>query len=175
MAQPRPDTHEKPAAPKKVTKPPARHIKLTSPAFADGGTIPVRHTAFGDDVSPRLTWGEVPRSTDSLALMCDDPDSKSGKFIHWLVWNIEPAANELPEDALETGAGRDLVEGENGFGGTGYAGPKPPPGKPHRYVFRLYALDTRLELPKGASRVDFEQALEGHILAEGVLTGMYGR
>jgi hypothetical protein len=171
MAQLRTNTPGDRTVRRKVAKSSAQNVELTSPAFADGATIPDRHSAFGDNLSPRLTWGEVPQGTASLAVMCDDPDSKSGSFVHWLVWNIEPTARELAENVRERG----LEEGKNGFGDTGYGGPRPPPGKAHRYVFRLYALDTRLSLQKGASRTDFEQAIEGHILGEGVLTGMYGR
>jgi Raf kinase inhibitor-like YbhB/YbcL family protein len=175
MTQSRSDTSQNTASRKKVSKPLPRTIELTSSAFADGGRIPDRHTAFGEDVSPTLAWGEVPEATVSLALICDDPDSRSGSFVHWLLWEIAPDVRILPENVDDTTEGRGLVAGENGFGSIGYAGPEPPPGKPHRYVFRLKALDTRLELPKGASRDDFERAIDGHILAEGVLIGTYGR
>lgn len=156
-------------------RPPVQPITLSSTAFADGGAIPDRHTAFGDDVSPPLTWGEVPRSTMSLALMVEDLDSPSGYFVHWLAWNIVPEARELGEDAIEPDVGGHIREGLNGFGETGYGGPKPPPGKRHRYVFHLYALDTKLDLAHGANRADFERAIEGHVLGEGVLTGTYDR
>jgi Raf kinase inhibitor-like YbhB/YbcL family protein len=157
---------------RKISREPAQRIELASSAFADGERIPERHTAFGEDVSPRLFWSDVPPGTMSLALLFDDPDSSSGLFVHWLAWNIPPSERELDE-TTGAGGGRYFEEGENGFGTTGYAGPKPPPGKVHRYVFRLYALDTRLALPPGANRTDFEQAILGRVLGEGRLTGTY--
>lgn len=159
---------------KKVEKAAAQPLRLSSSAFADGGRIPDQYTAFGADVSPPLTWGEVPRATMSLALLCEDPDSPSGFFNHWLAWNIHPNARELGENAIEPDVGDHIREGLNSFGDTGYAGPKPPPGKAHRYVFHLYALDAVLDdLPHGANRAEFERALAGHVLGEGVLTGTY--
>jgi len=108
-------------------------------------------------------------------LICEDPDAPSGTFVHWLVWNIAPAERQLGE-ALQSSAPRGGPrQGLNGFGGVGYAGPKPPPGPPHRYFFRVYALDIAIELPEGAKRSEFDRAVDGHILAEGVLVGMYGR
>jgi Raf kinase inhibitor-like YbhB/YbcL family protein len=173
MAQNRPDAAETRSPRRKVEKARAQQIRLSSTAFADGDRIPDRYTAFGDDVSPPLTWGEPRRATASLALMCEDPDSPSGLFVHWLAWNIHPHARELGEDSIEPDIGDHIREGLNGFGETSYSGPKPPTGESHRYVFHLYALDTRLDLPHGATRADFERAIEGHVLGEGLLTGTY--
>jgi Raf kinase inhibitor-like YbhB/YbcL family protein len=150
-------------------------IKLSSPAFADGGTIPVRHTADGENTSPMLTWTDPPEGTGALALVCEDPDAPSGTFDHWLAWNIGPERRSLEEGWLNRAEVNGVRQGENGFGRIGYGGPKPPPGKPHRYVFRLYALDAPLTLPAGASRRELERALEGHVLSEAMLIGMYGR
>lgn len=150
-------------------------LKLTSPSFADGAVIPKRHTADGDDASPRLTWSDVPPGTECFALMCEDPDAPSGPFVHWLVWNIPKEERELNEEVPRARQIADMSQGDNGFGNVGYGGPSPPPGKPHRYVFRLYALDERIDLPAGSKRADFERAIEAHTLAEATLIGMYGR
>jgi Raf kinase inhibitor-like YbhB/YbcL family protein len=152
-------------------------MKLSSSAFADGTTIPRRFTADGDDISPRLTWSGSPGGTVSYALVCEDPDAPSGTFVHWLAWNIPADRHELPDSfpkvASVTAGG--IAQGENGFGRVGWSGPKPPPGKPHRYVFHLFALDAKLPLHAGASRADFDRALAGHALDEAVLTGTYKR
>jgi Raf kinase inhibitor-like YbhB/YbcL family protein len=145
--------------------------RLTSPSFADGSTIPTRHTADGENVSPPLTWTGAPEGTESFVLVCEDPDAPSGTFVHWLVAGIPATCRELREGLHRV----DLVEGENGFGELGWGGPSPPPGAPHRYVFRLYALDTTPTLEAGARRPDFDRAIEGHVLHEAVLIGMYGR
>jgi Raf kinase inhibitor-like YbhB/YbcL family protein len=110
-----------------------------------------------------------------LALLCEDPDSRSGNFVHWLAWDIKPTQQELNEGVPPSAENYGIRQGENGFGQTGYGGPKPPPGAPHRYVFRLRALDTRLDLKNGAKRDEVERAVEGHVLAEARLTGIYGR
>ncbi|NUP12691.1 MAG: YbhB/YbcL family Raf kinase inhibitor-like protein [Polyangiaceae bacterium] len=152
---------------------PAR-LSITSVAFADGSTIPRRHTADGDDLSPRLTLGAPPAGTASFALVCEDPDAPSGLFTHWIAWNIDPATRDLPE-GIPTTAPHGIRQGENGFGDTGWRGPSPPRGRPHRYVFRVIALDAPLDLESGANRSAFDRAIEGHALAEGKLIGMYGR
>jgi Raf kinase inhibitor-like YbhB/YbcL family protein len=143
-------------------------LSLTSTAFEDGGTIPVRHTCDGDDVSPPLAWTGLPDGTRSLALLVDDPDAPGGTFTHWLAWDIDPAG-ELAEGAAPPG------EGANGFGSRGYRGPCPPKGGPHRYVFRLYALDAPLAVDAGADKASFQDAVAGHLLGVGELTGTYGR
>lgn len=150
-------------------------LTLTSPAFANGATIPRRYTADGEDISPHLTWNEGPSGTVSFALVCEDPDAPSGLFVHWLVWNIPADESRLRPDFPATAETAGIRQGENGFGNPGWGGPSPPPGKPHRYVFRLYALDTALDLPGGASRTELDRAIEGHVLAESILIGMYGR
>lgn len=170
------------AHPQKTTRsnPPrralAQEFRLSAPAFADGAPIPKRFTADGEDASPRLTWEDPPRGTQSFALRVDDPDAPGGVFIHWLAWNMPSDARELPDAYPKDAKGLDGVrQGQNDFGDTGYGGPSPPRGAPHRYRFRLFALDTRLELEAGATPREFERAIEGHVLGQGAITGTYGR
>lgn len=157
--------------------PPAT-LKVSSAAFGPGEMIPVRHTCDGEDVSPPLRWDDVPEGTRSLALIVDDPDAPVGTFVHWVLYNIPPNRTDLPEGVprqLEVpGIGQ---QGTNDFKDNriGYRGPCPPPGKPHRYFFKLYALDTTLDIVKGASAATVERAMRGHIIAQGQLMGKYGR
>ncbi len=151
-------------------------MELASPAFAERSAIPVKYTCDGEDLSPPLQWRNVPQGTKSLALIGDDPDAPGRTFVHWVVYNIPPTAEGLPEgvpaaEALSDGA----RQGTNDFRRIGYGGPCPPAGKSHRYVFKLYALDVELSLPPGATAQDLVKAMEGHILAEGRLIGMYQR
>lgn len=145
-------------------------LRISSPAFADGAQIPRRFTADGEDVSPALTWTEGPHETRSWVVLCEDPDAPRGVFTHWLAWDLPAGRRGLDEHERE-----GLVEGENDFGQRGWRGPSPPRGKPHRYVFRLFALDAQLGLGAGASRAELERAMEGHVLSEARVTGMYGR
>jgi Raf kinase inhibitor-like YbhB/YbcL family protein len=151
-------------------------LSLSSAAFQDGGVIPGKYTCQGQDVAPPLSWGESPAGTLSLALIVEDLDSPGGRFTHWVVFNIPASVRELPENVsprahLPGGS----LEGKNDFGKNGYGGPCPPPGKPHRYQFTLYALDTTLNLEAGASKQQVLNALEGHALARGQLIGTYQR
>jgi Raf kinase inhibitor-like YbhB/YbcL family protein len=144
--------------------------QLTSAAFRHGEPIPRRHTCEGEDVSPALAWSGIPPEARSLAVIVDDPDAPGGTFTHWLAWRIDPTAGELAEGQAAP------VEGGNDFGSTGYRGPCPPPGHgPHRYFFRLYALDSELELAAGAGKDEIEGALEDHVLASAELVGTYER
>ena len=145
------------------------HVELMSAAFGDGEQIPVRHTCDGDDVSPPLAWTAPPDGTVSIALCLDDPDAGHYPFTHWLAWSLPAVAGGLGEGEPAP------AEGRNDFGAPGYRGPCPPPGKPHRYVFRLYALDAELELRPADRRLSFDAALEGHVLETAALTGAYGR
>ena len=111
---------------------------------------------------------------ESFAIVCDDPDAPSGTFTHWTAWDIQPEQRELTE-AVPPTTSAPIRQGANDFGKPGYGGPKPPPGKPHRYRFRVCALDTRSDLRAGATRREFDRAIEGHVIAEGVLIGKYGR
>ena len=155
---------------------PAKQLILTSAAFRDGEGIPVGHTCDGDDQSPPLAWTGAPVETRTFALICEDPDAPRGTWLHWLLWNLRADAVELrpgvpPSPELPSGARQGL----NDSGDLGYSGPCPPQGKPHRYYFRLLALDTALNLPPGVNRSDLESAMAGHVLAEGTVMGTYQR
>ena len=151
-------------------------IRLTSSVFTDGGSIPEEYTCDGKNASPPLAWTHIPASAQSLALTVDDPDAPSGIWVHWLLFNLPPETVSLPvgvptTDTLPSGA----RQGSNDFGKIGYGGPCPPSGKPHRYIFKLYALDTLLDLQPGAMRRMLINAISGHILDEGELIGTYAR
>jgi Raf kinase inhibitor-like YbhB/YbcL family protein len=151
-------------------------LTVLSSAFQEGDKIPAKYTCEGQDVSPPLAWSEPPAGTRSLALIVDDPDAPGGVFTHWLLFNIPPDSRELPE-AVPTQAelASGALQGKTDFGRIGYGGPCPPPGRPHRYQFTLYALDQPLDLEGGASKKQLLSAMEGHILAQGQLTGTYQR
>jgi hypothetical protein len=151
-------------------------LKLTSPAFLEGEVIPTKYTGEGLDVSPPLQWVQPPPTTASFALICDDPDAPMGTWDHWIIFNIPADSRKLAEavptqEQLPDGTRQGL----NDFGEVGYRGPMPPPGKPHRYYFRLYALDTVLDLPKPVKREDLEKTMTGHVIAEAKLMGTYQR
>ena len=149
-------------------------IRVSSSAFAAGAAIPLRHSAYGEGVSPPLAWSGLPDGTASLALMMEDPDASSARpFVHWLAWNIDPAAGALPEGVAADAAG--LAQGRNNRGRNGYFGPRPPGSRAHHYHFQLFALDNRLNLPAGADREQLLAAMNGHVLAKGDLVGLFGR
>lgn len=152
-------------------------IQVFSNAFHEGEAIPVQYTCDGDDVSPPLRWGRLPKDSQSLALICEDPDAPSGVFVHWIIFNLPPIVSDLPEalPPTETLVESGAIQGRNDFNDIGYGGPCPPPGNPHRYFFRLYALDTKLQLKAGATKHEFAHAVEGHILTAGHLLGNYER
>lgn len=150
-------------------------IKIKSLAFEDGGMIPGKFTCDGLDVSPALEWESVPENAKTLAIICDDPDAPMGTWVHWVVFNIPVDLGGLEEDVpadevLPTGA----IQGKNDFRRIGYGGPCPPGGT-HRYFFKIYALDTELDLSPGATKSQVLEAMEGHILAHGELMGRYSR
>lgn len=150
-------------------------LKVTSTAFDEGGMIPSRYTADGDDISPPLQWEGLPEGTKSVAIINDDPDAPMGTWVHWLVWNIPPTVSSLAEDRPADEQWPDGTrQGTTDFGRIGYGGPAPPSGT-HRYFFKVYALDTMLDLPAGATKPQLEKAMEGHILAQGQLVGKYSR
>ncbi len=151
-------------------------LTISSADFQNGGSIAKKFTCDGADVSPELSWSNAPAGTKSFALIADDPDAPVGTWTHWVIFDLPPTAQSLPENVNKVdelpGGGR---QGRNDFRKIGYGGPCPPPGKPHRYFFKLYAVDRVLDLKPGASKQEVEQALQGHILAQAELMGKYGR
>jgi Raf kinase inhibitor-like YbhB/YbcL family protein len=150
---------------------------ISSNAFQPSQTIPAKYTCDGANVSPDLKWSDPPSNTKSFALICDDPDAPVGNFTHWVLYGLATDTTELPEGLskdAEVGSPR-CKQGVTDFGKTGYGGPCPPKGKPHRYFFKLFALDFDLQLPPRASKGAVEQAMKGHILAEAELMGTYQR
>ncbi len=145
-------------------------MKVSSSAFRNGEGIPTRFTCEGEDASPELLIADVPGGTKSLALIMDDPDAPMGTWVHWVAWGIRPDIGMIPESAAGVG-----VEGIGSSRKTGYHGPCPPPGKPHRYFFKVYALDSDLRLKPGSDKAALEAAMEGHVLAEAELMGTYRR
>jgi len=150
-------------------------IKIKSKAFKEGEMIPKKYTCDGEDISLPLSWDSVPNGTKTLALISDDPDAPMGTWVHWVIYNLPGDLKEIPEnipsnETLENGG----KQGVNDFGKFGYGGPCPPGGT-HRYYFKLYALDTELDLSGKVTKAQLLKAMEGHILAEGVLMGKYQR
>ena len=151
-------------------------MEITSTAFQEGEAIPAKYSCDGQDISPELTWSEVPEGTQSFALITDDPDAPIGTFTHWVIFNIPADSLGLPEAVpnepqLTSGA----LQGKNDFGNIGYGGPCPPPGALHHYHFTLYALDQTLDLPAGATKTQVLKAMQGHILAQVELIGTFKR
>jgi Raf kinase inhibitor-like YbhB/YbcL family protein len=148
---------------------------MTSGAFAPGEPIPVKYTCDGDDVSPPLQWSDPPEGTQSFVHIADDPDAPGRTWVHWVLFNLPAQARSLPEavppEADPADGGR---HGENSWKRLGYGGPCPPSGT-HRYFFKLYALDTALELEAGEGKERVLEAMEGHILAQAELMGTYSR
>lgn len=156
----------------------AMTLALTSSAFAESGSIPRQFTCDGANVSPALTWSGAPAHTQTFALIADDPDAPAGTWVHWVLYNLPATANALPEHvaADETLVSHgNAAQGRNDFRKIGYGGPCPPPGKPHRYFFKLYALDTALPLRPGATKAQLEAAMAGHVVATAQLMGTYAR
>ena len=151
-------------------------MQLTSTAFNEAEAIPSKYTCDSQDVSPPLKWSGAPAAAKSLALIADDPDAPVGTWVHWVLYNLPASTTELPEGLPKTPSQADGgKQGLNDFKRVGYGGPCPPPGKPHRYFFKLYALDTPLELGANATKRELERAMKGHILAQGQLMGTYQR
>jgi hypothetical protein len=149
---------------------------LKTTAFADNHGIPKQYTCDGTDVSPALKWSDAPIETQSFALIADDPDAPVGTWTHWIIWNIPAKATALPEGVSKVEeSGDGARQGKNDFQRIGYGGPCPPAGKPHRYFFKLYALDVKLDIKAGASRKELERAMKGHVLSQTELMGKYGR
>lgn len=152
-------------------------LQLASPAFDEGEEIPIEYTGKGENVSPPLSWSGVPEGTKSFVLIMEDPDAPMGTWIHWVVYDIPSAATGLEKDVSQDAVLPDgTKQGLNSFRWTGYGGPNPPPGKPHRYVFSLYAVDIKLEnIPPASSRGKVLRAIQGHVLGWARLTGIFGR
>jgi len=151
-------------------------FSVSSASFRSGGEIPTKFTCDGNDISPALAWTGPPAGTQSFALIVDDPDAPAGTFTHWVLYDLPAQTTALGEgvskvDEVPTG-GR---QGRNGFRKIGYGGPCPPPGKPHHYFFKLYALDRMLNLQPGSSKEEIARAMESHILATAELIGTYRR
>lgn len=145
-------------------------LKIASPAFSTNGFIPARYTCDGSNINPPLEISNVPAEAKSLALIVDDPDAPVGNWVHWVVWDIDPATREIAEDSVP----RNAIQGKNDWKRNSYGGPCPPSGV-HRYFFKLYALDTKLNLGAGTTKTDLEKAMQGHILAKAELIGLYKR
>ncbi len=143
---------------------------LFSPAFGDNEQIPQKYTCDGENINPLLEIKEIPVGAQDLVLIVDDPDAPGGLWAHWLVWNIDPKITEIKENSVPEGA----VEGRTSFGHSGYGGPCPP-SDVHRYFFRLYALDIKLELGREIEKERLEQAMAGHIIAQTEIIGLYSR
>jgi Raf kinase inhibitor-like YbhB/YbcL family protein len=150
-------------------------IKVTSSAFGEGGMIPSKYTTDGQDVSPALKWDGIPDGTQSIALISDDPDAPVKTWVHWVMWNIPADKVELEENIPQDEKLPDgSVQGITDFGTHGYGGPAPPSGT-HRYYFKIYALDNKLDLKRSAKKADMLKAMERHIIAQGQLMGKYKR
>jgi Raf kinase inhibitor-like YbhB/YbcL family protein len=145
------------------------NMKLLSAAFEDGEAIPSEYTCDGSDISPPLSFSSIPENTKSLVLIVDDPDVSTGTWVHWLVWNIP--ANK---SSFSKGENITFPQGKNDFENLNYGGPCPPSGT-HRYFFKLYAVDTMLNINKGATKEQLESAMSGHIIEEAQLIGTYSR
>lgn len=141
------------------------NLKITSPSFSEGADIPVKFSCKGENISPALNIGSIPEEAKSLAVIVEDPDAPHGIFDHWVAWNFQPV-NTIVENS------KDGVPGYNGKGETGYTGPCPPSGT-HRYQFKVYALDSMLDLPVGTNKKNLMNAMKEHVIAGGELTGMF--
>lgn len=169
--QPQPQPQAQPQ-PKEIAMP----LEIRSTAFANATTIPKKYTADGSDWSPPLAWKNPPAGTKAFALVNDDPDAPAGTWDHWIVYDLPATTLDLPEGVgrvakLPVGA----KEGKNSWGRANYGGPSPPPGKPHRYYFKLYALSAATELAAGATKTELEAAMQGKIMGVAQWLGTYGR
>ena len=149
----------------------SKRMILTTPAFKNGEPIPKKFTCEGGDMNPELHVENLPQGAKSLALLVEDPDAPGGTFVHWIVWNIDPLAAFIKEESKPMKS----VEGTNSGARMGYMGPCPPPGAPHRYFFKVYALDIQISLMPGAKKEEFKAAITGHVLTDAELMGTYQR
>jgi hypothetical protein len=158
-----------------VAKDSSGKLELRTTAFRPNSTIPTQFTCSGANTSPSLSWTQPPARTQSFVLIVDDPDAPAGTWVHWVVYNLPASARQLPEHVPPGAVAGGGEQGLNDFAMRGYGGPCPPPGKPHRYFFRLYALDTILDLRAPARRKDVDSAMKGHVLDQAELMGTFGR
>jgi len=150
-------------------------LTVTSQAFGDGERIPPKHTCDGENISPPISWSGAPKETRSYALIMDDVDAPAGTFTHWVIFNVPATETGLEEDVPALGTlPNGATQGKNTAGRIGYTGPCPPSGT-HRYVFRLFAIDTLMNLQPGRTKEEMMKAMDGHILAEAQFTGLYSR
>lgn len=169
ISRPGPESEVSPAPPLIVND--AKNMKIESPAFGANANIPAKFTCDGENISPPLAIRDVPAEAKALALIMDDPDAPvAGGFVHWVLFNFNTATSEIPENSVPAGA----AQGQNSAGRSSYTGPCPPSGV-HRYFFKLYALDSPLDLDSQAKREDVEKAMGGHIIAKAELIGLYQR
>lgn len=149
-------------------------MKITSSAFKEGRNIPATYTCTGTNISPQLSWSGVPDSAKTLALIVDDPDAPSGTWVHWVAYNIPVTRHQFEENLSKSAKLADgTLQGINDFHNIGYGGPCPPPGPAHHYHFKLYALDTHLDLSSGLTKSALLSAMKGHVIAQGELTGSF--
>ena len=149
-----------------------KHMNISTSAFANGAPIPKKYTCDGEDINPTLSISGVHPDAKSLVLIMDDPDASVGTWIHWVVWNIHPRIAEIPEDSVP----EDGIEGRTSFGKSGYGGPCPHQGTgTHRYFFKLYELDTLLNIPLTSDVVVVQEAMKGHVIGDAVAMGTYSR
>lgn len=165
------DTGENVSQPQMQASKDMTTLTLKSTSFQNEQIIPKRYTCDGENMNPPLSIEGIPEGAQSLVLIVDDPDAPSGTFVHWLVWNIPPQFSDIPENSVPPSA----LQGTNDFGKEEWGGPCPPPGPEHRYFFKLYALNTLLELQRGANKELLEKAMESHIINQTELIGKYGR
>jgi len=145
-------------------------MNITSSAFDHNKSIPEKYTCDGDNINPALSFSDIPDDTKSLVLIVDDPDAPVGLWVHWIMWNISPDTTDIAENSVT----KEAIEGTTSFGRPGYGGPCPPDGE-HRYFFKIYALDTDLDLPKDVDKNILEEKMVGHVLDKAELIGLYNR
>lgn len=151
-------------------------LEIKSSGFSGGKAIPSQYTCDSSDISPGLSWSDAPPGTKSFALICEDPDSSAKPWSHWVIFNIPAEKTGLPEDMPKRAVlGDGATQGINDFGQIGYRGPCPPPGKAHRYFFKLYALDAKIPLDQNAAKERVIQAIKGRVLAQAEIFGTYSR
>lgn len=143
-------------------------MKITSPAFENNQTIPIKYTCHGEKINPPLKFWDIPNNTKSLTLIVDDPDAPNGNFVHWIVFNISPSITEIKENSVPLNS----MQGITSINKSGYVSPCPP-SSTHRYIFKLYALDEDLNLPANSDKQTVENAMQGHILTQADLIGLY--